>query len=64
MWIVRLALRRPYAFVVTALVLPLTPLLLRRTQTDIPPDAPPRQGQERGGFRCRNFTGDSELRIL
>ncbi len=39
MWIVRLALRRPYTFVVAALVLVLlTPLLLLRTPTDIFPD--------------------------
>jgi multidrug efflux pump subunit AcrB len=38
MWIVRLALRRPYTFVVAALVLVLlTPLLLLRTPTDIFP---------------------------
>ena len=38
MWIVRLALRRPYTFVVAALVLLLlTPLVLRRTPTDIFP---------------------------
>jgi multidrug efflux pump subunit AcrB len=39
MWIVRLALRRPYTFVVAALVLLLlTPLVLLRTPTDIFPD--------------------------
>ena len=38
MWIVRLALRRPYTFVVEALVLLLlTPLVLLRTPTDIFP---------------------------
>jgi multidrug efflux pump subunit AcrB len=38
MWIVRLALRRPYTFVVAALVLVLlTPLVLRRMPTDIFP---------------------------
>lgn len=38
MWIVRLALRRPYTFVVAALVLLLlTPLVLRRMPTDIFP---------------------------
>ena len=38
MWIVRLALRRPYTFVVAALVLLLlTPLVLLRTPTDIFP---------------------------
>jgi len=38
MWIVRLALRRPYTFVVAALVLLLlTPLVLMRTPTDIFP---------------------------
>lgn len=39
MWIVRLALRRPYTFVVAALVLLLlTPLVLLRTPTDIFPE--------------------------
>ena len=39
MWIVRLALRRPYTFVVLALVvLLLTPVALRRTPTDIFPN--------------------------
>jgi multidrug efflux pump subunit AcrB len=39
MWIVRLALRRPYTFVVLALVLVLlTPFVLRRTPTDIFPE--------------------------
>src|ERR1700741_4098329 len=39
MWIVRLALRRPYTFVVMALViLLLTPLVLMRTPTDIFPE--------------------------
>ncbi len=39
MWIVRLALRRPYTFVVAALVLLLlTPFVLMRTPTDIFPD--------------------------
>src|SRR2546425_11983536 len=38
MWIVRLALRRPYTFVVAALVLLLlTPYILLRTPTDIFP---------------------------
>ena len=38
MWIVRLALRRPYTFVVAALLLVLlTPLILLRTPTDIFP---------------------------
>src|ERR1043165_9476617 len=38
MWIVRLALRRPYTFVVTALVLVLlAPFVLLRTPTDIFP---------------------------
>src|SRR5512140_2392096 len=38
MWIVRLALRRPYTFVVAALVLLLlTPFVLSRTPTDIFP---------------------------
>src|SRR5438552_6763018 len=38
MWIVRLALRRPYTFVVAALLLLLmTPLVLTRTPTDIFP---------------------------
>ena len=39
MWIVRLALRRPYTFVVLALVvLLLTPVVLKRTPTDIFPN--------------------------
>jgi len=39
MWIVQLALRRPYTFVVAALVLLLlTPLVLLRTPTDIFPN--------------------------
>ena len=39
MWIVRLALRRPYTFVVAALVLVLlTPFVLLRTPTDIFPN--------------------------
>ena len=39
MWIIRLALRRPYTFVVAALVLLLlTPLMLLRTPTDIFPE--------------------------
>jgi multidrug efflux pump subunit AcrB len=39
MWIVRLALRRPYTFVVASLVLLLlTPFVLRRTPTDIFPN--------------------------
>lgn len=38
MWIVRLALRRPYTFVVAALLLLLlTPFILLRTPTDILP---------------------------
>ena len=38
MWIVRLALRRPYTFVVAALLLVLlTPFVLLRTPTDIFP---------------------------
>ena len=38
MWIVRLALRRPYTFVVAALLLVmLTPFILLRTPTDIFP---------------------------
>src|SRR4051812_19229879 len=38
MWIVRLALRRPYTFVVVALLLVLmTPFVLTRTPTDIFP---------------------------
>jgi hypothetical protein len=38
MWIVQLALRRPYTFVVAALaLLLLTPLVLLRTPTDIFP---------------------------
>ena len=38
MWIVRLALRRPYTFVVAALLLLLlTPFILLRTPTDIFP---------------------------
>ena len=38
MWIVRLALRRPYTFVVASLVLLLlTPFVLLRTPTDIFP---------------------------
>jgi multidrug efflux pump subunit AcrB len=39
MWIVQLALRRPYTFVVAALVLLLlTPFVLIRTPTDIFPN--------------------------
>src|SRR5882757_6058398 len=39
MWIVRLALRKPYTFVVAAIVLILlTPLILLRTPTDIFPN--------------------------
>src|SRR5215813_8034800 len=39
MWIVRLALQRPYTFIVMALVIILlTPLVLMRTPTDIFPD--------------------------
>jgi multidrug efflux pump subunit AcrB len=39
MWIVRLALQRPYTFIVMALVIILlTPLVLLRTPTDIFPE--------------------------
>jgi CzcA family heavy metal efflux pump len=39
MWIVRIALRRPYTFIVAALVIFLmTPIVLQRTPTDIFPD--------------------------
>src|SRR5260370_11855647 len=39
MWIVKLALRRPYTFIVMALVIILlTPLVVIRTPTDIFPD--------------------------
>ena len=39
MWIVRLALRRPYTFIVAALIIILlTPFVLERTPTDIFPD--------------------------
>ncbi len=39
MWIVRIALTRPYTFIVAALVILLmTPIVLRRTPTDIFPD--------------------------
>ena len=39
MWIVRLALRRPYTFIVAALVLLLlTPVILLRTPADIFPN--------------------------
>jgi multidrug efflux pump subunit AcrB len=39
MWIVRLALRRPYTFVVFAIVIVLlTTLVLKRTPTDIFPN--------------------------
>ena len=39
MWIVRLALSRPYTFIVMALVIILlTPVVLLRTPTDIFPD--------------------------
>src|SRR2546430_1799777 len=39
MWIVRLALQRPYTFIVMAMVIILlTPLVLLRTPTDIFPD--------------------------
>src|SRR5260370_11193585 len=39
MWIVRLALRRPYTFVVMALaIILLTPVVLQRTPVDIFPD--------------------------
>ena len=39
MWIVALALRRPYTFIVMALVISLlTPLTILRTPTDIFPD--------------------------
>ena len=39
MWIVRIALNRPYTFIVAALVIILmTPIVLQRTPTDIFPD--------------------------
>ncbi|MCU1343007.1 MAG: acrB/AcrD/AcrF family protein, partial [Candidatus Acidoferrum typicum] len=39
MWIVRLALRRPYTFVVMALlILIIGPLVIYRTPTDVFPD--------------------------
>ena len=39
MWIVRIALRRPYTFIVAALVIVLmTPIVLQRTPTDVFPD--------------------------
>ena len=39
MWIVRIALRRPYTFIVAALIIVLiTPIVLQRTPTDIFPD--------------------------
>src|SRR5271165_4068256 len=39
MWIVRIALRRPYTFIVAALVIILmTPIVLQHTPTDIFPD--------------------------
>ncbi len=39
MWIVALALRRPYTFIVMAIViLVLTPIIILRTPTDIFPD--------------------------
>lgn len=39
MWIVRIALRRPYTFIVAALVIVLmTPIVLEHTPTDIFPD--------------------------
>jgi CzcA family heavy metal efflux pump len=39
MWIVRIALRRPYTFIVAALVILLmTPIVLQRTPTDVFPD--------------------------
>ena len=39
MWIVRLALSRPYTFIVMAMVIVLlTPVVLLRTPTDIFPD--------------------------
>src|SRR6476646_1911123 len=37
MWIVRLALRRPYTFVVAALLLLMTPFVITKTPTDIFP---------------------------
>ena len=39
MWIVRIALRRPYTFIVAALVLILmAPIILQRTPTDVFPN--------------------------
>ena len=38
MWIVRIALDRPYTFIVVALVLLLSPLVILRTPTDIFPN--------------------------
>ncbi len=39
MWIVRIALTRPYTFIVAALIIVLmTPIVLQRTPTDIFPD--------------------------
>src|SRR5580698_9694798 len=39
MWIVRIALRRPYTFIVAAIVIVLmTPIVLQRTPTDIFPN--------------------------
>ncbi|HWF13067.1 MAG TPA: efflux RND transporter permease subunit [Candidatus Acidoferrales bacterium] len=39
MWIVRIALRRPYTFIVLALIIVLmTPIVLQRTPTDVFPD--------------------------
>src|SRR5271170_7782087 len=39
MWIVRIAINRPYTFIVAALVIILmTPIVLQRTPTDIFPD--------------------------
>ena len=49
MWIVRLALRRPYTFVVAAIVLVLlTPLVLLRTPTDIFPPSTSRSSVSSG----------------
>jgi multidrug efflux pump subunit AcrB len=39
MWIVRIALNRPYTFVVAALaIILMTPIVLQRTPTDVFPD--------------------------
>ena len=39
MWIVRIALTRPYTFIVAALVIVLmTPIVLQRTPTDVFPE--------------------------